>query len=125
VAFFSGPGGWFFFVSISYVIYIVIVIVIEVFVPWIYVHRLIDGLVCIGYAILWGVVAIVYTAFAAQLSNGVLGAAAFFAYVLCGLTVVSAILAFLTWRTYSGGLRTGTRVINLNLYNILSTIYHD
>jgi len=76
VAFLSGPGGWFFFVSISYVIYIVIVIVIEVFVPGIYVHRLIDGLVCIGYAILWGVAAIVHTVSAAQFSNGVLGAAA-------------------------------------------------
>lgn len=35
-----------------------------------------DGLVCIGYAVFWGIAAIVYTAFAAILSNGVLGAAA-------------------------------------------------
>jgi len=35
-----------------------------------------DGLVCIGYAVFWGIAAIVNTAFAAIFSNGVLGAAA-------------------------------------------------
>ena len=41
VAFLSGPGGWYLFVGFGYIVYVVIVFVIEMFLDGIYVHRLI------------------------------------------------------------------------------------
>ena len=41
VAFLSGPGGWYIFVGFGYIVYVIIVFVIEMFLPNIYVHRLI------------------------------------------------------------------------------------
>ena len=40
----AGAGGWFFFVGVSFLIYVSVVIVIETFIPNIYVHRLIVSL---------------------------------------------------------------------------------
>ncbi|MCG8624006.1 MAG: hypothetical protein MJE68_18700 [Proteobacteria bacterium] len=41
VAFLSGPGGWYIFVGFGYIVYVVIVFVIEMFIAGVYVHRLI------------------------------------------------------------------------------------
>lgn len=41
VAWLSGPGGWYIFVGFGYIVYVVIVFVIEMFIAGVYVHRLI------------------------------------------------------------------------------------
>ena len=41
ISFISGIGGWYIFVGFGYIVYVIIVFVIEMFLTGIYVHRLI------------------------------------------------------------------------------------
>lgn len=79
----GGVGGWNGFVSVGWVIYVVIVFVVEMFVPEFYIHRLIvscitcidfftmcnfftqDAIIAIVYAILFAVAVLICIIFAA------------------------------------------------------------
>ena len=77
----GGIGGWNGFVSIGWIIYVVIVFVVEVFVPEFYVHRLIvsivytvfpaiiffaqDAIIAIVYAVVFAVAVLICIIFAA------------------------------------------------------------
>ena len=52
VAFLAGPGGWYLFVGFGYIVYVVIVFVIEMFIEGVYVHRLIVSELHVPYNLL-------------------------------------------------------------------------
>ena len=41
ISFFAGAGGWYIFVGFWYIVYVIIVFVVEMLLPNIYIHRLI------------------------------------------------------------------------------------
>jgi hypothetical protein len=96
-AFGQSAGIFYIFVGIGYLIYIGLVFIVEVFVPGIYIHRLVDSIVCLCYCVLWLIAAIIVTVYAAQWDIPALAGASFLGYVLVVLTAASAFFAFRTW----------------------------
>lgn len=107
----GGSSGFYFFVAVSHLIYIFIVFAIEMFVPNIFVHRLIDGIVSGVYAFLWGLASLLVAIFAGLGANVVFGIAAFFGVICCVLAALGAFFAFKTWREFEAGVAGSQAVI--------------
>lgn len=98
LAVFGETAGIFFvFIGIGFIIYIGVVFIVEVFVPGIYIHRLVDSIVCVVFCTLWLVAAIIATVYAAQWDIAALQGAAFIGYVLVLLCGASAFCAYRSW----------------------------
>lgn len=110
-ALFESVGGWFFVVGFSYILYVVIVFVIEMCIPRVYVHRLIDAIVVFAYAGLWLFSSVLNTVFAAKDESVLLGLAALCGYICSILCVFQGIFALRTWRTYEDGRRGSQPII--------------
>ncbi|XP_064393516.1 uncharacterized protein LOC135340998 [Halichondria panicea] len=102
VALYFGPSGWYYFVGIGYILYVLITFILETFVPNFYMNRIADAVIVGMYALLWLLSAIVNTAFAATGGNILLGVASIFAYISSGMCIAQVVFAILTWRTNGG-----------------------
>jgi len=72
--FFRSTGGWFFFVGFWFIVYMIIVIVIESCLHF-GMHKLIDAIVLFAYAALWLLSAILNISFAIAIADALLGVA--------------------------------------------------
>ncbi|CAI8014769.1 hypothetical protein GBAR_LOCUS9208 [Geodia barretti] len=106
LAVFGNTAGIFFiFVGIAFLIYIGLVFIVEVFVPGIYIHRLVDAIICMIFCTLWLVAAIIVTVYAVQWEIAALQGAAFIGYILMLMSCASAFFAHRTWNRTKKGSR--------------------
>jgi len=72
---FRSAGGWFFFLGFWFIVYNIIVIVIETCIPNVSIHQLIDAIILFAYAALWMLSAILNISFAIAIADALLGVA--------------------------------------------------
>ncbi|XP_003389011.1 PREDICTED: uncharacterized protein LOC100635744 [Amphimedon queenslandica] len=97
-------GEWFnIMVAIGWIVYAIIVIVIEVFILNFYVHRLLDGIVCLVYVALWSLAVLICIIDAARFDAVGIGISVIFGVAVAILVGVNAFFALRTWKTYENG----------------------
>lgn len=102
----SGVEVWYAAQGFAYLLYVVIVFLIETLLAEVFVHRLVDGIITTLFAMSWlsAAIGLTYVSRGVGTFSNVVpqGAPATFAYVETFIVAFSAVLAFRTWRI-SGG----------------------
>ncbi|XP_019856118.1 PREDICTED: uncharacterized protein LOC109584730 [Amphimedon queenslandica] len=89
--------------ALWWIVYAIITIIIEVVLIGIFVHRLIDGIICFIYAGCFVLAVLIAIVDAARFKAVVLGVSAAFGVVATILILLNAIFALRTWKTHENG----------------------